>query len=191
MATRLCLSALPRLMKQTTPSSSAPLLLTLNTSSSFPSSSSSSSSSAFPFDSSSPMRRSFSVSASALAVRLFSEKHEWVLIDGGVGIVGVSSYAQEALGDIVYAQLPEIDAELEAEEECGALESVKAASEVYTPVGGVVTEINEALADNPGMINASPYGEGWLFKLKVGDDVETGGLMDDAAYEEFLKSQDH
>jgi len=114
------------------------------------------------------------------------------LIDGGVGIVGVSSYAQEALGDIVYAQLPEIDAELEADEECGALESVKAASEVYTPVSGVVTEINEALGENPGMINASPYGEGWLFKLKVtGDEAETGALMDDAAYEDFLKNQDH
>merc|ERR1719427_2371797 len=162
-------------MKQTTPSSS----------------SSSPSSSAFPFDSSPSMRRSFSVSASALAVRLFSEKHEWVLIDGGVGIVGVSSYAQEALGDIVYAQLPEIDAELEAEEECGALESVKAASEVYTPVSGVVTEINEALADNPGVINSSPYADGWLFKLKVTNEAECGELMDDAAYEAFLASSAH
>merc|ERR1719427_2454944 len=162
-------------MKQTTPSSS----------------SSSPSSSAFPFDSSPSMRRSFSVSASALAVRLFSEKHEWVLIDGGVGIVGVSSYAQEALGDIVYAQLPEVDAELEAEEECGALESVKAASEVYTPVSGVVIEINEGLAENPGVINASPYADGWLFKLKVSNEAECDALMDDAAYEAFLASQDH
>jgi len=174
-ATRLCLSAIPRLVKQTT---SAPIL-TLNN---------------CAFRSSllsATTRRTVATSNSVWAPRLFSEKHEWVVLENGVGVVGVSNYAQEALGDIVYAQLPEIDAELEADEECGALESVKAASEVYTPVSGVVTEINESLADNPGVINASPYGDGWLFKLKVTNEAELDGLMDDAAYESFLASQDH
>ena len=174
-ATRLCLSTLPRLLKQTAssplvtanPCAFRPSLLTATT------------------------RRSFATAHSLLAPRLYSEKHEWVVMQDGVGVVGVSNYAQEALGDIVYAQLPEIDAELEADEECGALESVKAASEVYTPVSGVVLEINESLADNPGTINASPYGDGWLFKLKVTNEAELDALMDDAAYEKFLASQDH
>jgi len=182
MATRLCFSSLSRLARQT-PSASP--LLTLNSSAL-----SAAAAAAFPI-SSPALQRCFATSSSAWAKRLYSEKHEWVVIEDGVGVVGVSNYAQEALGDIVYAQLPEVDAELEADEECGALESVKAASEVYTPVSGVVTEINEGLADNPGVINASPYGDGWLFKLKVTNEEECGGLMDDAAYEEYLASQDH
>jgi len=185
MATRLCLQTLPRLLKQTTStttsaavsSSSSSFLPTLHC--------------AFRPSIASSTRRSFITSTSTLGPRLYSEKHEWVVVEDGVGVVGVSNYAQEALGDIVYAQLPEVDAELEADEECGALESVKAASEVYTPVSGVVVEINESLGDNPGVINASPYGDGWLFKLKVTNEGELGELMDDAAYDKFLASQDH
>jgi len=181
MATRICLSSLSRLVKHTT--STSPLT-TLN--------SACAAASAASIPSSSPaLRRCFVTSSTSWAQRFYSEKHEWVVIEGGVGVIGVSNYAQEALGDIVYAQLPEIDAELEADEECGALESVKAASEVYTPVSGVVTEINEALADNPGVINSSPYADGWLFKLKVTNEAECGELMDDAAYEAFLASSAH
>jgi len=176
-ATRLCLSSLPRLLKQT---ASSPLL-TANHCAFRPS----------LLTATPTTRRSFATTTSVPAPRLYSEKHEWVVLQDGVGVVGVSNYAQEALGDIVYAQLPEIDAELEADEECGALESVKAASEVYTPVSGVVVEINESLADNPGTINASPYGDGWLFKLKVSNEAELEALMDDAAYEKFLAEQDH
>lgn len=173
MAARICLSSLSRLAKQSTAFSTP--LMTLN---------SSVSAGAFPVS----VWRCFS-SSSILAQRLYSEKHEWVTIEDGIGVVGVSNYAQEALGDIVYAQLPEVDAELEADDECGALESVKAASEVYTPVSGVVTEINEALADNPALLNSSPYGDGWLFKLKVTNMAECDQLMDDAAYEKFLAEQ--
>jgi len=178
MATRICLSSLSRLATRSTPASPLVTFNAAAATANFPAASS-------------PLRRCFATSSSAWAERRFSEKHEWVVITDGVGVVGVSNYAQEALGDIVYAQLPEIDAELEAEEECGALESVKAASEVYTPVSGVVIEINEGLAENPGVINASPYADGWLFKLKVSNEAECDALMDDAAYEAFLASQDH
>lgn len=109
-------------------------------------------------------------------------------MEGKVGTIGISKYAQEALGDIVYAQLPEVGTELSQKDECGALESVKAASEVYSPVSGKVTEKNAAVEDTPALINTSCYEQGWLFKLELTKPEELDKLMDEKQYEEFLKT---
>ncbi|XP_068452136.1 glycine cleavage system protein H (aminomethyl carrier), b [Clinocottus analis] len=128
-------------------------------------------------------------STSVLSTALkFSEKHEWVRVDGGIGTIGISKYAQEALGDVVYCGLPEVGQRLEQLEECGALESVKAASELYSPVAGEVTEINTELAENPGLVNKACYAEGWLIKMTIEKPEELEGLMDQAAYDTFIKS---
>ncbi|KAJ7986104.1 hypothetical protein DPEC_G00347340 [Dallia pectoralis] len=97
----------------------------------------------------------------------FTDKHEWVQVEGGVGTVGISNFAQEALGDVVYCGLSEVGQKLEQMEEFGALESVKAASELYSPLTGEVTEINTKLTDNPGLVNKSCYEEGWLIKMTI------------------------
>ncbi|XP_054468962.1 glycine cleavage system protein H (aminomethyl carrier), b [Anoplopoma fimbria] len=118
----------------------------------------------------------------------FTEKHEWVRVEGGIGTVGISNYAQEALGDVVYCGLPEVGQRLEPLEEFGALESVKAASELYSPLAGEVTEINTELAENPGLVNKACYAEGWLIKMTIEKPEELEGLMDQAAYDTFIKS---
>ncbi|ENN73550.1 hypothetical protein YQE_09801, partial [Dendroctonus ponderosae] len=104
--------------------------------------------------------RSIQTTLQVYADRLFTEKHEWVLVDGKVGTIGISDYAQEALGDVVYAQLPDVGTELKQKDECGALESVKAASEIYSPVSGKVLEKNEAVEETPSLINSSCYDKG-------------------------------
>ncbi|CAM9709860.1 glycine cleavage system H protein, mitochondrial [Lethenteron reissneri] len=124
------------------------------------------------------------------AARKYSDKHEWILVEGGVGTVGISNYAQEALGDVVYCGLPEVGTKLAQLEEFGSLESVKAASELYSPITGCVTEVNAALAENPGLVNKSCYDDGWLIKLKVEQPAELDGLMDEKGYEAFLKSME-
>ncbi|CAG0918208.1 unnamed protein product [Notodromas monacha] len=134
-------------------------------------------------------RRSFTAS-SFLAARLFTPKHEWVDIDGKIGTVGISDHAQQSLGDIVYCQLPNAGQELSQSGECGALESVKAASEVYSPVSGKVIEKNSACEDSPGLINTSCYGEGWLFKIELAKPEETKELMSEEKYLEFLATQE-
>nr|BAN21240.1 glycine cleavage system h protein [Riptortus pedestris] len=123
--------------------------------------------------------------------RLYSDKHEWVQVDGNVGIVGISHHAQEALGDVVYAQLPDIGTEVSQHDEVGALESVKAASEVYSPVSGKVTEKNTSVEDSPSLINKSCYEKGWLFKICLSNPEELKSLMSEAKYEEFLKTSEH
>jgi len=123
------------------------------------------------------------------AARMFTDKHEWVDLNGKVGTVGISNYAQDSLGDIVYAQLPDVGAEYSQSDECGALESVKAASELFCPVTGKVTERNVEIEDKPGLINSSPYDKGWLFKIELSKPEEMDELMDEAAYEKFLKLQ--
>ncbi|KAB0384995.1 hypothetical protein FD755_006912 [Muntiacus reevesi] len=100
-----------------------------------------------------------------LSVRKFTEKHEWVTTENGIGTVGISNFAQEALGDVVYCSLPEVGTKLNKQKEFGALESVKAASELYSPLSGEVTEISKALAENPGLVNKSCYEDGWLIKM--------------------------
>ncbi|ELV13024.1 glycine cleavage system H protein, mitochondrial [Tupaia chinensis] len=116
-----------------------------------------------------------------LSVRKFTEKHEWITTENGVGTVGISNFAQEALGDVVYCSLPEIGTKLNKQDEFGALESVKAASELYSPLSGKVTEINEALAGNPGLVNKSCYEDGWLIKMTLSNPSELDELMSEDA----------
>lgn len=123
--------------------------------------------------------------------RRYTDRHEWIVVDNGSGTVGISNYAQESLGDVVFAQLPDKGTKVQAGEECGALESVKAASEVYSPVSGTVTEKNKAVEDKPGLINSSCYKEGWLFKLKLVDEDDVKQLMSEEQYEMFLKTDAH
>src|SRR5512134_981844 len=118
----------------------------------------------------------------------FTKDHEWIRVDGDVATVGISDHAQEALGDIVFAEAPEAGRVLTKGQEAAVVESVKAASDVYSPVGGEVIEGNPALADDPELINRDPQGEGWFFKLKLNDASELDGLMDEAAYREWVKT---
>merc|ERR1712215_117309 len=134
-----------------------------------------------------PPLRSLSVSVSRPGDRYFTKKHEWVLVEGSKGTVGVSKYAADALGDVVYAQLPEPGDTVTAGEECGALESVKAASEIFSPVTGTVIEKNDKVEDGPALINQSPMEEGWLFRVEMVDPDQVTGLMDKENYENYLK----
>ncbi|XP_076325019.1 glycine cleavage system H protein, mitochondrial [Tachypleus tridentatus] len=122
--------------------------------------------------------------------RKYTEKHEWVLLSGDIGTVGISDYAQEALGDVVYVQLPEVGSEYNQHDECGAVESVKAASEIYCPVSGKVTEVNKHLEDRPGLVNSSCYQDGWLFKLQLGNPEEFESLLDEDDYNKYLKTME-
>ena len=116
----------------------------------------------------------------------YSKDHEWVRVEGDVGTVGISDYAQEQLGDVVYVELPEVGRAVAQNEEAAVVESVKAASEVYAPVSGEVVEVNQALEDNPALVNGDPTGEGWFLKLRLSAPGELDGLMDDAAYAEYV-----
>ncbi|XP_045193265.2 glycine cleavage system H protein, mitochondrial-like [Mercenaria mercenaria] len=124
--------------------------------------------------------------------KYFTEKHEWVDVPEGStqGTVGITDYAQDKLGEVVYVQLPEKGDSLEADGEAGVLESVKAASDIYSPVTGEVTDVNQAVADNPKAINDSPYEDGWLFKLTLSSPSELENLMNEESYEEYLKTCD-
>ncbi|XP_036179525.1 glycine cleavage system H protein, mitochondrial-like [Myotis myotis] len=123
-----------------------------------------------------------------LLVRKFTEKHEWITTENGIGTVGISNFAQEALGDVVYCSLPEIGTKLNKQDEFGALESVKAASELYSSLSGEVTEINTALVENPGLVNKSCYEDGWLIKMTLSNPLELDELMSEEAYEKYIKS---
>ncbi|MEM7172573.1 MAG: glycine cleavage system protein GcvH [Pseudomonadota bacterium] len=125
-----------------------------------------------------------------MADRRYTEDHEWVEIDGSQATVGISNHAQEQLGDIVFVDLPEADTDLAKGDEVGVIESVKAASEYYAPITGTVVEANEALNDNPALLNSNPEDDGWIFKLTVGEASELDGLMDEAAYKELLSTLD-
>ncbi len=118
----------------------------------------------------------------------FSEDHEWVQVDGDVATLGITQYAQEQLGDVVFVELPEAGKTVAKGDEAGVVESVKAASEIYAPISGEVVESNDALADDPSQVNGDPEGAGWLFKIKVSDASELDGLMDDAAYKALVES---
>ena len=113
---------------------------------------------------------------------LYSESHEWVKVEGDIAIIGITDFAQHAMGDLSYVDMPEVDDELEAGEEFGAVESVKAASDLFTPVTGTVVEINEALEDAPELLNEDAFAN-WIMKVKMSDPSELEGLMDAAAYE--------
>ncbi|XP_041376915.1 glycine cleavage system H protein-like [Gigantopelta aegis] len=134
--------------------------------------------------------RQFCVSVKVLADRYYTDKHEWISVDGNTGRVGISDYAQDKLGEVVYVQLPEIGQELERDGECGCLESVKAASEIFTPMAGTVTEINHLVSDTPKLINDHPYSKGWLFELKLSDSSQLKELKNEDQYNEYIKSLD-
>lgn len=118
----------------------------------------------------------------------YSESHEWVKVDGEVAIIGITDFAQKAMGDIVYVDMPEVDDEVSAEEEFGVVESVKAASDLISPVSGTVTEINEALEDESGLLNQDPY-ENWIIKVQMSEPGELDRLMDAEAYAAFCAQQ--
>jgi glycine cleavage system H protein len=117
----------------------------------------------------------------------YSEDHEWILIEGETGTVGVTDYAQEQLGDVVFVELPEVGKTLANGDEVAVVESVKAASELYAPVSGEVTEANDALAEDPAQVNSDPLGAGWFFKLRITAPAELDGLMDEAAYKAYVE----
>ncbi len=119
----------------------------------------------------------------------FSEEHEWVSVDGDVATVGISDFAQEQLGDVVFVELPDVGRTVNRGDEVAVVESVKAASEIYTPLSGEVLEVNTALNDDPGTVNSSPEAGGWFFKLRMSDAAEVDELMDAAAYKTFADEQ--
>jgi len=118
----------------------------------------------------------------------YSKEHEWIGVEGDVGTVGISQYAQEQLGDVVFVDLPQAGRTVAKGESVAVVESVKAASDIYSPASGEVTEANAALAESPGVVNADPMGKGWFFKIKLANKADLDGLMDEAAYADFVKS---
>ncbi|HIF9070793.1 TPA: glycine cleavage system protein GcvH [Photobacterium damselae] len=121
----------------------------------------------------------------------FTHSHEWVRDEGnGIYTIGITDHAQSLLGDMVFIDLPELEDELEAGDDCAVVESVKSASDIYAPLTGVVVAINEDLDGAPGLVNSDPYGDGWLFQLQVEDDIELGELLDDEDYLETIADDD-
>lgn len=118
---------------------------------------------------------------------LYSEEHEWVDVEGDVATIGISNFAQEQLGDVVFVELPEVGAEISAGDQVAVVESVKAASEVYSPIAGEVVEINDTIVDDPSGVNGDAEGEGWFFKMKLSDPAELEEMMDSKAYAAFVK----
>ncbi len=116
----------------------------------------------------------------------YTRDHEWVRVEDGRARVGISDYAQDALGDVVYVELPDIGLNVLASASCCEVESTKSVSEVYAPVSGTIVEVNEGLADSPEQINQDPYGDGWLFVIELSDAAELDGLLDAAAYQAFV-----
>ena len=121
----------------------------------------------------------------------YTKSHEWIRSEeGGTVVMGITDHAQEALGDLVYVELPEVGAQLGAGEACAVVESVKAASDVYSPIAGEVVAANEALADTPELVNESAYGEGWLVRLRPAEAAESGAFLDAAAYGALLNAEE-
>jgi glycine cleavage system H protein len=123
-----------------------------------------------------------------MAAIRYTKDHEYILVDGDIGIVGISDHAQSQLGDVVFVELPDVGKQLTAGGEAAVVESVKAASEVYAPVAGEVVEVNKALEDTPATVNEDPLGAGWFMKIRIADKAALDALMDEAAYREFLKT---
>jgi glycine cleavage system H protein len=121
-----------------------------------------------------------------MSEKRYTEEHEWVMVSGGEATVGISNHAQEQLGDIVFVELPAVGKRLDKGKDAAVVESVKAASEIYAPADGEVTAVNEALNDEPGMVNGDPEGKGWFFKMKLSDPAQVADLMDAAAYKAFI-----
>ena len=118
----------------------------------------------------------------------FTREHEWIKVDGDSATVGITDHAQEALGDIVFTEVPDTGKQLAKGQEAAVVESVKAASDVYSPVSGEVTEGNQAVVDDPALVNSDPEGNGWFFKIRLSDTGELEGLMDEGAYRDWVKA---
>ena len=118
----------------------------------------------------------------------FTQEHEWIKVDGDTATVGITDHAQEALGDIVFTEVPEAGKQLAKGQEAAVVESVKAASDVYSPVSGEVIEGNQAVIDDSSLVNSDPEGEGWFFKIRLSDASELDGLMDEASYRDWVKT---
>ena len=125
-----------------------------------------------------------------MAERYYTESHEWVQAEGDVATVGITDFAQSQLGDVVFLELPSVGRMLEAGDSFGVVESVKAASDLYSPVSGSVVEVNEALSDNPETVNRDPLGDGWLIKVRLNGDLGEG-LLDEAGYKAVTEGQSH
>ena len=119
----------------------------------------------------------------------FHKEHEWIRVEGGKATLGISQFAQDALGDVVFVDVPKVGTSLKAEEQLGEVESTKATSTIYTPVTGKIVEVNADLQDHPELLNRDPYGKGWIAVLELSSPSEVDGLMTAEQYEEFLKSQ--
>ena len=122
-----------------------------------------------------------------MALERFTEDHEYIRVDGDIGTVGITNHAQEQLGDVVFVEVPEVGRTVNQKEAIAVVESVKAASDIFAPVSGEVVEVNAELAANPALVNEDPEGKAWFFKLRITDKSQLDGLMDRAAYEEFVK----
>jgi glycine cleavage system H protein len=120
----------------------------------------------------------------------YAESHEWIKIDGDTGTIGITDFAQKQLGDVVYVELPKVGTQLDFHQSFGVVESVKAVSDMYSPVAGEVIEVNEALNDSPELLNESPHEKGWILRIKVKDEAELQKLMSVSDYERFLESQE-
>lgn len=116
----------------------------------------------------------------------YSKEHEWLRVDGDEAVIGITDFAQDALGDVVYVAVPEVGANVAADESIGEIESTKSVSEVYVPVAGTVVAVNEALADRPELLNSDPYGEGWIVRIRLADPAAAAGLMDAGEYQGFV-----
>lgn len=121
-----------------------------------------------------------------MATLYYTEDHEWIRVDGDVATVGITDYAQEQLGDLVFVDLPEAGRALSKGDPAVVVESVKAASDVYAPVDGEITDVNEALSSEPGLVNSAPAGDGWLWKMKLADAGQLEGLLDEAGYKALI-----
>ncbi|WP_421925413.1 glycine cleavage system protein GcvH [Neoaquamicrobium sediminum] len=121
-----------------------------------------------------------------MATTYFTEDHEWLRVEGGVATVGITDYAQEQLGDLVFVELPEVGKALSKGDAAVVVESVKAASDVYAPADGEITEVNDKLSSDPALVNSSASGDGWLWKMKLADESQLEGLMDEAGYKAMI-----
>jgi glycine cleavage system H protein len=119
----------------------------------------------------------------------YSKDHEWIRVEGDVGVIGITDHAQNSLGDVVYVELPKAGDSFTAHESFGSVESVKAVSEIFSPVGGEVVEVNEALQDEPERVNTDPYGEGWMIRVRMTNPGEVDSLLSAAEYEDFTKAE--
>ena len=115
----------------------------------------------------------------------YTEEHEWVRVEGDIAVIGITPHAQDALGDVVFVELPDVGAKFAQKDVAGVVESVKAAADVYMPVDGEILEVNQALADDPSLANSDPMNAGWFFKVKLSDPTQLDALMDESAYNQF------